>query len=113
MPGDDPPRDRTSELRQLGFPSRHLGPMQMTTDTALGVTKRVVDDEGDSCFFFLLRNWFELFIVQLNAIPYVVRRTIFTSIMSIHSLSRTSQPSHSMLKKVLKCLFVSDTPELP
>lgn len=50
-PGDDPPRDRTSELRQLGFPSRHLGPMQMTTDTALGVTKRVVDDEGDSCFF--------------------------------------------------------------
>ncbi|KAG2340418.1 hypothetical protein BDR05DRAFT_966944 [Suillus weaverae] len=38
---DDPPRDRTSELRQLGFPSRHLGPMQMTTDTALGVTKRV------------------------------------------------------------------------
>ncbi|KAG1765701.1 SAM-dependent RNA methyltransferase [Suillus occidentalis] len=57
--GDDPPRDRTSELRQLGFPSRHLGPMQMTTDTALGVTKRVVDDE-----------------VQLNAIPYVDFPTI-------------------------------------
>ncbi|OJA13127.1 hypothetical protein AZE42_07525 [Rhizopogon vesiculosus] len=43
---DDPPRDRTSELRQLGFPSRHLGPVQMTTDTALGVTKRVVDDKA-------------------------------------------------------------------
>jgi ribosome biogenesis SPOUT family RNA methylase Rps3 len=57
--GDDPPRDRTSELRQLGFPSRHLGPMQMTTDTALGVTKRVVDDK-----------------VQLNAIPYVDSPTI-------------------------------------
>ncbi|KAG2159503.1 SAM-dependent RNA methyltransferase [Suillus bovinus] len=57
--GDDPPRDRTSELRQLGFPSRHLGPMQMTTDTALGVTKRVVDDK-----------------VQLNAIPYVDYPTI-------------------------------------
>lgn len=57
--GDDPPRDRTSELRQLGFPSRHLGPMQMTTDTALGVTKRVVDDK-----------------VQLNAIPYVDFPTI-------------------------------------
>ncbi|KAG1818990.1 DUF431-domain-containing protein [Suillus subaureus] len=56
---DDPPRDRTSELRQLGFPSRHLGPMQMTTDTALGVTKRVVDDK-----------------VQLNAIPYVDFPTI-------------------------------------
>ncbi|KAG1847859.1 DUF431-domain-containing protein [Suillus subalutaceus] len=58
-PGDDPPRDRTSELRQLGFPSRHLGSMQMTTDTALGVTKRVVDDK-----------------VQLNAIPYVDFPTI-------------------------------------
>ncbi|KAI0767453.1 DUF431-domain-containing protein [Fomes fomentarius] len=42
--GDDPPRDRTSELRALGFPTRHLGPMQMTTDTALGVTKIVVQD---------------------------------------------------------------------
>jgi len=43
--GDDPPRDRTSQLRQLGFPTRHLGSLQMTTDTALGVTKRVVDDK--------------------------------------------------------------------
>ena len=45
--GDDPPRDRTSQLRQLGFPTRHLGPVQMTTDTALGVTKRVVDDKSE------------------------------------------------------------------
>lgn len=44
--GDDPPRDRTSELRALGFPGRHLGPVQMTTDTALGVTKLVVEDKG-------------------------------------------------------------------
>ncbi|TFK86728.1 DUF431-domain-containing protein [Polyporus arcularius HHB13444] len=43
--GDDPPRDRTSELRVLGFPGRHLGPVQMTTDTALGVTKAVVQDK--------------------------------------------------------------------
>ncbi|KAK7682807.1 hypothetical protein QCA50_014191 [Cerrena zonata] len=43
--GDDPPRDRTSELRVLGFPGRHLGPVQMTTDTALGVTKIVVEDK--------------------------------------------------------------------
>ncbi|KAF8477713.1 hypothetical protein DFH94DRAFT_755261 [Russula ochroleuca] len=41
---DDPPRDRTAELRALGFPTRHLGPVQMTTDTALGVTKRVIVD---------------------------------------------------------------------
>jgi len=43
--GDDPPRDRTSELRILGFPTRNLGPVQMTTDTAVGVTKLVVQDK--------------------------------------------------------------------
>ncbi|KAK0524289.1 hypothetical protein OC842_005880 [Tilletia horrida] len=43
--GDDPPRDRTASLRELGFPRRHLGGVQMTTDTALGVTKRVVEDD--------------------------------------------------------------------
>lgn len=42
--GDDPPRDRTGSLRALGFPRRHLGAVQMTTDTALGVTRRVVED---------------------------------------------------------------------
>jgi len=51
--GDDPPRDRTSELRRLGFPTRHLGSLQMTTDTAVAVTKRVVEDR-----------------VELNDIPY-------------------------------------------
>ncbi|QRV98938.1 SAM-dependent RNA methyltransferase [Ceratobasidium sp. AG-Ba] len=56
---DDPPRDRTSELRVLGFPNRHLGSIQMTTDTALGVTKRVVVD-GES----------------LETIPYVDHPTI-------------------------------------
>ncbi|RSH90165.1 hypothetical protein EHS25_001499 [Saitozyma podzolica] len=43
--GDDPPRDRTGELRKLGFPGRHLGPVQMTTDTAVGVSKIVVEDK--------------------------------------------------------------------
>ncbi|KAG8216224.1 SAM-dependent RNA methyltransferase, partial [Butyriboletus roseoflavus] len=56
---DDPPRDRTSQLRQLGFPTRHLGSVQMTTDTALGVTKRVVDDK-----------------IPLDDIPYVAFPTI-------------------------------------
>lgn len=45
--GDDPPRDRTGELRRLGFPGRHLGPVQMTTDTAVGVTKIVVEDKSE------------------------------------------------------------------
>ena len=44
--GDDPPRDRTGELRVMGFPTRRLGPVQMTTDTALGVSKRIVADGG-------------------------------------------------------------------
>lgn len=45
--GDDPPRDRTGELRKLGFEGRHLGSVQMTTDTAVGVTKIVVEDGGE------------------------------------------------------------------
>lgn len=46
--GDDPPRDRTGELRKLGFEGRHLKEVQMTTDTAVGVSKRVVDDQSES-----------------------------------------------------------------
>ncbi|KAL7423351.1 hypothetical protein Q5752_002654 [Cryptotrichosporon argae] len=57
--GDDPPRDRTAELRKLGFEGRHLGPVQMTTDTALGVTKRVIEDG-----------------VELDKIPFVDFPTI-------------------------------------
>ncbi|KAL8392535.1 hypothetical protein RB595_002649 [Gaeumannomyces hyphopodioides] len=41
--GDDPPRDRTSELRKKGFEGRRLGSMQMTTDTAVRVTRMVVE----------------------------------------------------------------------
>jgi ribosome biogenesis SPOUT family RNA methylase Rps3 len=43
--GDDPPRDRTKELRKKGFVGRRLGPMQMTTDTAVRVTRMVVEDQ--------------------------------------------------------------------
>ncbi|KAL4789873.1 SAM-dependent RNA methyltransferase [Aspergillus venezuelensis] len=42
--GDDPPRDRTSELRKKGYEGRRLGPVQMTTDTAVRVTRMVVHD---------------------------------------------------------------------
>ncbi|KAL4877221.1 SAM-dependent RNA methyltransferase [Aspergillus karnatakaensis] len=42
--GDDPPRDRTSELRKKGYDGRRLGPVQMTTDTAVRVTRLVVHD---------------------------------------------------------------------
>ncbi|KAF9919034.1 hypothetical protein BX616_002698 [Lobosporangium transversale] len=43
--GDDPPRDRTGELRKLGFATRHLGAVQMTTDTAVNVTRRIVEGQ--------------------------------------------------------------------
>ncbi|ODA80332.1 hypothetical protein RJ55_03290 [Drechmeria coniospora] len=52
--GDDPPRDRTSELRKKGFEGRRLGEKQMTTDTAMRVTRMVVQDK-----------------IALNKIPYV------------------------------------------
>lgn len=42
--GDDPPRDRTSELRKKGYHTRRLGPLQMTTDTAVRVTRIIVQD---------------------------------------------------------------------
>jgi ribosome biogenesis SPOUT family RNA methylase Rps3 len=34
-------------LRKLGFEGRHLGEKQMTTDTAVMVTKMVVEDGGE------------------------------------------------------------------
>lgn len=39
--GDDPPRDRTGILRRMGFACRHLGPVQMTTDTAVIVANEI------------------------------------------------------------------------
>ncbi|KAH8693078.1 DUF431 domain protein [Talaromyces proteolyticus] len=52
--GDDPPRDRTSELRQKGYTGRRLGPKQMTTDTAVRVTRMIVQER-----------------IPLDKIPYV------------------------------------------
>jgi len=40
--GDDPPRDRTADLRKYGYKGRNLGKIQMTTDTAARVTRMVV-----------------------------------------------------------------------
>jgi ribosome biogenesis SPOUT family RNA methylase Rps3 len=52
--GDDPPRDRTSDLRKKGFQGRRLGPVQMTTDTAVRVTRKVVLEQ-----------------IEVDKIPYV------------------------------------------
>lgn len=38
--------DRTAELRKYGYEGRRLGPVQMTTDTAVRVTRIVVEDQS-------------------------------------------------------------------
>jgi len=47
--GDDPPRDRTAELRVKGFGGRRLGKEQLTTDTAARVTRIVVQEKSECC----------------------------------------------------------------
>jgi ribosome biogenesis SPOUT family RNA methylase Rps3 len=42
--GDIPSQDRTSFLRAMGFTTRHLGPIQMTTDTAVLVSQQVLEN---------------------------------------------------------------------
>lgn len=39
-------KDRTSELRKKGYEGRRLGPVQMTTDTAVRVTRICVQDRS-------------------------------------------------------------------
>ena len=77
--GDDPPRDRTAELRKLGFEGRHLGEKQMTTDTAVGVTKMVVED-GSESLILLKRCGIVLMLddeVPLDQVPYTVSPLLF------------------------------------
>jgi hypothetical protein len=42
------PVDRTSELRKKGYQGRRLGPIQMTTDTAVRVTRIIVQDRSNA-----------------------------------------------------------------
>jgi hypothetical protein len=46
-------KDRTSELRKKGYAGRRLGPVQMTTDTAVRVTRMVVHDRGEKSILML------------------------------------------------------------
>ena len=48
------PYPRASRAR---FPNASSGPMQMTTDTALGVTKRVIVDRDSSSPSLIRNNW--------------------------------------------------------
>ncbi|KAH7337653.1 SAM-dependent RNA methyltransferase [Rhizoctonia solani] len=100
---DDPPRDRTSELRRLGFPNRHLGSVQMTTDTALGVTKRVVVDKGSYTYSY--------FLIPLQDIPYVDHPTIrFNAKESVEMPFRyiTDSKGEPILPEGMKTLLKED-----
>ncbi|RYP61660.1 hypothetical protein DL770_009739 [Monosporascus sp. CRB-9-2] len=66
--GDDPPRDRTSELRKKGFEGRRLGPVQMTTDTAVRVTRMVIEEQFS---YPLIPKLNERPPDTLTTIPYV------------------------------------------
>lgn len=73
--------DRTGILRRDGYPSRHLGPVQMTTDTALGVTKLCVQDGRTFPFLppFFPKNQADFEIVgsvRLDEIKFVDHPTI-------------------------------------
>nr|POE85463.1 protein arginine n-methyltransferase sfm1 [Quercus suber] len=81
--GDHPPRDRTAELRNLGFTGRRLGPEQMTTDTAARVT-RIVVQEG-SGFNQQFSSLMKRPLIQggstetLDQIPFVYKPVISSS----------------------------------
>lgn len=54
-----------------GYRSRHLGPMQMTTDTAVRATRMVVHDQGRSPTCKPHRMLLMLLAVALEDIPYI------------------------------------------
>lgn len=62
--------DRTSELRKKGFEGRRLGPKQMTTDTAVRVTRLVVQEKSIE-IRVLIEYLLTRCIVALDKIPYV------------------------------------------
>ena len=97
--GDDPPRDRTGELRKLGFEGRHLLEKQMTTDTAVGVTKIVVEDQGGCLGLILSARTSELIPVPIDKIPFVDFPTIsFGKHESIEMPFRESTRPHTVTK---------------
>ena len=56
-------------MRKKGFEGRRLGPKQMTTDTAVRVTRLVVQEKSEELTLNLVRA--NNSIVPLDKIPYV------------------------------------------
>lgn len=73
--------DRTKELRKLGFAGRHLGPIQMSTDTAVNVARRVAVDKGKRDIDDHGKMTQQLIesLVPLDQIPYIDSPEIYFS----------------------------------
>ena len=68
---DDLDMDRTAELRVHGYASRHLGPDQMSTPTALDVTYRVLDGQQEiAAMNFINRPEFAVNDCETLQIPF-------------------------------------------
>ncbi|CAG8469275.1 9829_t:CDS:2 [Cetraspora pellucida] len=98
--GDDPPRDRTCELRKHGFQTRSLGDLQMTTDTAINVTKRVIEDR-----------------VVIDQIPYIdfpeIKLSIKESVVMPFRYITIPHPNKSTLQTTTDELKLNLVPLLP
>jgi hypothetical protein len=94
---------------RLGFPTRHLGPVKMTTGTALGVTKRVALDRGSSVLSlkpFLLAASLTLIVlgaqeglIPLEDIPWYVVLSMLTQTSS-HTIGGITPRSDSTCESV-------------
>ena len=60
--------DRTSELRKRGYVGRRLGSKQMTTDTAVRVTRMVVYERGTKETPFIIHYLYEYIVVNIIAL---------------------------------------------
>lgn len=58
-------------MRKKGFPGRRLGPVQMTTDTAVRVTRTVIQQQSQCLNPSSTLRYADLRTVPLKDIPYV------------------------------------------
>jgi len=100
--------DRTAELRKYGFTGRRLGPVQMTTDTAVRVTRIVVEDKGLSfCLYIIRKPSYSVFLFtgreRLISRHNVLNTTIYIYIhihlsnITYHDQSRSTKSNTSTI----------------
>jgi len=69
--GDNPPKKRTEKLTtQLDVPTRNLGPKQMSTDTAVFVTKKISEGKKPEEFHFVDEMEIEVAEGESYSLPF-------------------------------------------